>query len=630
MSGFNFEKLEFIKSIGRRADAIFPLCGFLLGCFVIYMSLSYRIHQQDIGGTILFASLTYILLKEKLLKGNEIFQLQVPKWSAYVNNIFFFFVFSFSLWILYTNLYIRPLSYFILTAFACVSITFDILHSNEKLSGFVLFKILIIGLLLYGGIYYEFSDIYGTDTHFHNGETSIYIERGHIVLDAPQGYFNSYYYFPIFHILTSVTSILTGLNVYDSIFSSITFPYTFSVVFIFLIGKKLVNSKVGLLAALILVFGDYRILFGAAPIPTSFGSVFFMEILYLFLVNASKPIYNKFIVIFLLVVLVLTHTIAAFIMFVTIISLYFWKKIKSYLEGFNSTDSKIFLNTIVMFGAMLIGYWLYAISVPERSSATFLDYILSSLYHALTYDAEFATSVTEKVSPYVATSYSEYFLDHLGYLFFLGTGIIGTYVWLMDENVYKSSLSLTIVVLFALLYGFSLMGMRTIMPSRWFIFVYGILALVSASGIFRMANLIENKLNIVTILTIIFLMSFFMVTSTISNGDNPLYNEKSSQRLGHKASEINGIETIGRIYNGTINPIDLNMVSLGYSFIEDRGKLYVLNKEAFRIPVVSKKINPGIINSVILDDSFKARFESNGSKIYNNGEIWGYLFNSNN
>ncbi|HII92055.1 MAG TPA: hypothetical protein HA262_07795 [Methanosarcina sp.] len=631
----NFEKGECINCIGIKADTIFPLCGILLGIIIIILSWLYGIHQQDIAATIFFASLIYLLLKEKLLKGNEIFQLQTAGWLAYINNISFFFIISLNLWILYTNLYTRPLSYFILVAMACVSITFEILHSNEKTleSGFILFKILVVGLLLYGGIYYEFADIYGVDTYLHNAEISIYIAAGHVVLDAPQGTFNAYYYFPIFHILASVTSILTGLNVYNSIFSSVTFPYIFSSVFVFLIGKKLVNSKVGLLAALMLVFGNYRITYGAAPIPMSLGSIFFVEILYLLLTNVSKPTYNKSIVIFLLAILALTHTIAAFIMLVTITSLYFWNKINSRLEGFNVTDSKIFLNTVGMFGVMLLAYWMYAIADPGRSSATFFDQIMSCFHHALTYDAEFATSVSEKVSPYVSTSYFEYLLDHLGYILFLGTGIVGTYTWAGDKNGSKSSLSLTMIVLFAALYGFSLMGMRTIIPSRWFIFAYVILALVSASGILRMATLIKNKFNVVTVLMIIFLMSFFMVTSTISNGDNPLYNKLSSQRLGHTKSELQGAETIEKMCDGILTPsgetilksIDPDMVSPDYSFTGDRGKLYVLDNDAFRIPIVLGKVSQGIYYPVILDYSFKVKFELNSSKIYNNGEVYGYL-----
>ena len=66
----------------------------------------------------------------------------------------------------------------------------------------ILIKILLIGINLYGGIYYEFhGDIYGVDTRFHNAQTETYIEKGHITLDHPSFTgTNAYYYFPIFHI----------------------------------------------------------------------------------------------------------------------------------------------------------------------------------------------------------------------------------------------------------------------------------------------------------------------------------------------------------------------------------------------------------------------------------------------
>lgn len=360
------------KLIIEKLDLILASGGILLGIFIIFLSLTYSIHQQDIGGTIFIASFLYLLLRKRLVKASETFHFGATRKIIYINNIIFFIAFNFSVWLLYSILYYRPVIYFILVGIACASIALEILYADRKWTGLVLVKILLIGITLYGGIYYEFSDIYGADTHFHNGQTTIYVEKGHIVLDAPTGWLNSYYYFPMFHLLAASTSIISSLNVHDSIFISITFSLVFSVIFVFLIGEKLINAKVGLLAALMLVVGNYRILFGAGAIPMTLGIVYYTIILYLFVVNTPKPIIKRSIVIFLSIILVLTHTIAGFIMSLTIISLVTWKYLHNYLSNNFITKFSIFLNTALVSTGLLIGYWMYAIEIPGRYILDFL------------------------------------------------------------------------------------------------------------------------------------------------------------------------------------------------------------------------------------------------------------------
>lgn len=635
------EELGFPEKIKDNLDSIVSVGGVLLGIFIIYMSLAYGIHQYDIGFVIFISSLLYLVFRKKLIKSKDTIEFRASKRLILLNNIVFFTSIALSVWLLHSSLYYRPVSYFILVAIACASVAFEILYANKKQwTGLILIKILLIGVTLYGGIYYEFPSIYvtgspyyydfltihGTDVPYHNVQTAIYIEKGHVTLDYPSFYsYNPYYSFPIFYLLAASASILTSLNVYDSIFSSITFLFVFSVIFVFLIGQKLINTKTGLLAALMLVFGDYRIAFGAGAIPMTLGIVFFTIILYLFIVNTPRPLYKRSFVIVLSIVLILTHTIAGFVMLVTLTSLLIGGTITKHLRNIHNEKFPIFGSTVIAFGVMLFGYWMYALHAPKRSSATFLDYVVNALYNGLTHDAQFGT-VSEKVSLYVASSYFEYLLDHLGYLIFLGLGIIGTYIWLRDKDELKIPLCLTMVVLFASLYGFSLLGMRTIIPTRWFSFVYVLLALVSAYGLLKLVNLMNKQsIKVIVVVIIIFLMAFFMVTSTISNNDSPLYHKAHSERLAYKASELQGTAIIHHIFNGTYGSLTPDVISPDYNFSEDEGKLYTLRKDAFKYPMIFEEIRPGIAKPSILGDEFKIRLESNSNEIYDNGEVWGYV-----
>lgn len=642
------KKKSIPEKIKENIDLILSSGGVLLGIFIIYMSSEHGLHQEDIGGTILIASLLYILLRKRLFKTSEIFYLKPTRRLIYINNIIFFLAFSLSVWLLYIVPYYRPAIYFTLVAAACASVALEILYSGSRIKwgGIILIKILLIGIALYGGLYYEFADVYGTDTrYFHHPKIALMLERGHILEGT------AYSYYPMFHLMAAETSILTSLNVRDSIFSSITFLYAFSVIFVFLIGQKVINTRTGLIAALMFAFGDAVIVYGSQTIPMSLGLFFFAIILCLFIVNAPKPLYKRGLAFFLFISLLLTHTVAVFIMFVSTTFLIVWKEINKYLNKITITKLTILWSTAIAFGIIVIVYWMYSFQCPHCFS--FFDQMLYSLRNSITMDSAIASSegldyVSERISPlpsYAQSSlsdinspppYFEYILDHLGYLIFLGMGIIGTYMWLRSKDNLKVPLCLTMVSLFACLYGPPLIAIKNTAPGRWFIFIYVILSIVSAYGIFKLINLINKRYRAAIIVSIIFLISFFMIVSTISNDDNPLYNKLNSNRgqLGHTSSELQSYSTIKQVFNGKYGggrkmlghgALNMEIIYLDYNFSEDAGKMYVIEEAAYIRPMFHETKYKGAGISFILPDELKIRLESNGNQIYDNNGVSGYL-----
>jgi hypothetical protein len=65
----NSEKESFPEKIKNKdnLDFIIASGGVLLGISIIYRSLAYGMHQQDIGGTIFIVSSLYLLLRKRLL-----------------------------------------------------------------------------------------------------------------------------------------------------------------------------------------------------------------------------------------------------------------------------------------------------------------------------------------------------------------------------------------------------------------------------------------------------------------------------------------------------------------------------------------------------------------------------------
>jgi len=621
----DFKKEGIIKKLWEKLDVVIASGGVLLGLFIICVSFITIAKPWYLGVTILISSVLYIIFRERLFNTNESFHFVPTKKLIYVNDIIFFLTVSLSVWLLFDNLYHRPLFYFLLVTVACSSIALEILYSNEKWVSLILIKILLVGITIYGGVYYQFpNDISGLDTKFHNSLVKEVIENGYVIPNQP------YTSFPLFHILTSSTSILTSLNVHSSIFISITFLLAFSTLFIFLLGQKLINTRVGLLASLLFIFGDQIILFSIWAIPQVLAFVFFIIILYLFIISTHSSLHRRIIIIFLFFVVILTHTIGGFAILVITLSLFTWKKIYKMFYNLQNDKFTIFLSTFIVFATILSGYWMYTFQCSTCNS--FFDAELHALLNGLMQDITIGAGshyIPIKMQDDETCGYFEYILTYLGYLIFLAIGIIGTYIWFRDKNIFKSSLCFSMIIVFAIIYGFSYMGLRTVIPDRWFIYTYVILALTSAVGIFKLVSLSNKKLiNIFIFIIITAVLCFFMISTTTSNYHDPIYCKDNGWRFVYKTSELQGNKTIHLFFNGTYGVISLETISPLYNFTQDTGKMYILYKDAnntsmYGAPVKFK--NDIRMKKFKVPNEFKAKLDFNGNKIYDNGETWGYI-----
>lgn len=160
-------------------------------------------------------------------------------------NIIFFLSFSVSLLILCfrSEIYVRPLSYFIITSFMAGIIALEIMFSpSKKFNIIILSQVIIIGLSISLSQLFIFPTVLGVNPWWHQMFSSLILESHYI----PGGGY-PYAKLPIFHLLISITSIITGWGYNLSSIVSITLPLTIICVLLtYNIGKYLINDKVGL------------------------------------------------------------------------------------------------------------------------------------------------------------------------------------------------------------------------------------------------------------------------------------------------------------------------------------------------------------------------------------------------
>lgn len=265
----------------------------------------------EIGVAVSAASIIYLLFRKKIA-GSTKPSITGSRPLTIILNIVFVSAFAASILIMQSSSY-RPLSYFILTAVAIAAVAVEIISvngDNKGQTGLILLKILLVAFSLRYGLLYESPGFYGVDSWWHAGWVEEWLRRGHIERNLPTGY-AGYAEFPIMHLNVIAMRLISQIDPKASFFCAIGLFYIVSILFVFLLSQRLVNTKTGLLAALFLSFNLHHVSFGALLTPTSFGVSISAMMLWLSLKD-KYGVANAAILILTSVVLILAHSLSIY------------------------------------------------------------------------------------------------------------------------------------------------------------------------------------------------------------------------------------------------------------------------------------------------------------------------------
>lgn len=523
-----------------RIIAIIFLC--IATVFIVW-AISTRHYKIQLPFSLLVSSLIYTLFREKISRTVNTPEFAETNRIRLIVNIVFAISLSLIIWLSWSNLYYRPPLYFVLVLVAAASIIVDVFCLNERKSShitIVLLKIIVLSLIIYAGIYYQFPGIYGDDPWLHNEWIKETINFGHITSGNIMN--NSYYFFPVFHLVAALAKILTSLSIYNSIFISIGIVMAISSIFVFLIGEKIVNTKVGLLAALIVSLNCENIGRATAIIAMSLGYFWFLVILYLIFVRNERKISIGLLVILLSMVLILTHTIASLITLISLIGVFI--SIKLYKQSSRSITSyeAPSWNVIMLFIVAMLTMWMQ----KKPGSHSFLDITLGPLSNSL---PEFAMTSAPIVTN---IPYAFKLLDQGGYLIILFFAIIGILAYIHPKNYNREKIALIFLggILLVPPNMFDFFRLNNILPARWLIFIYVPLSILAIAGLLRTSNLIQSKMGSFFLIMLVLLSILFsMDTNSVANNDSPLVFN-NADRIGYTQSEITAIETLSNMNSG--------------------------------------------------------------------------------
>jgi len=493
-------------------------------------------------------SVLYLLLRNKIKANQNLHPLRVDSTIKKINHIVFILSLCASMWILHDSLYFRPMSYFLVTLVAAASILWEILYSTDSKNSpsIILLKIIALGIIFRAGIFSEFPSIVGSDPWSHNMVIEQTISSGHIVnfTNDAMNTVNSYSILPVFHIDAAITQLITSLSIPGSIFVSVGFFETLSCLFIFLIAKKMLGIKAGLLSALVFCFCDFSIVWGTQIIPMSLGIGFVVMLLYLMLVRDRTSITNVSVLLLISVALILTHTIAAFTMLVMLICILIGIRIYRKLDRYD-TEYKEFvpISFVILFLVGLVAWWMI---VPPQGGASFFDIQVVKLKYVMEAFGQ-PVAVTPEVG--VTTPYAARLFNNSGYSLLVGLGMFGSLIYFRPENRSLRPIILAFVAAGLLaIQAINIQALEAaVIRGRWIVFQYLVLSILAIAAIIGLSSIIRNNIGkLLMVLLVLLLILIPMTTNNIVNTDSPLFRYDIHRRA-YTESELTSIRTLSGI-----------------------------------------------------------------------------------
>jgi len=512
--------------------------------------LSGKSSTLEIGLAALAAGVIYLLFRTRITNfSNQPLSASRPR--ELIFHIIFFCTFAASIYAIHSAMY-RPLIYFILTSFSVAAVAANILSCNTRSQTWVLLlEILLVAFSLRYGLLYELPGFYGNDPWGHAVFIKAWLNQGHILAVYnpydPSDY-AGYANFPFLHLIVMAMQLVVAPDPKDSLFLSIGLIYIVGALFVFLLGQYLVNTKVGLLSALLVSISQFHIIWGAYLIPTTLGLVLFSMLVWLVLKNKLNIPY-VLIIIIMSFSIILTHTVSSFI--VAVVLVLFLAATRVFKWQYTTGVEKVYIGPVfvLLFTISMLARWFFG---NYYSTRTFFEAMGTKFVYSLNMDIQFmGASFQESVTPLGP-------LNRIGFLLLISFTVIGILFWLSPKviNNKKAAIIAGTLGLSIATFALPLFNIDNMLPGRWLAFIAITGSAIAAEGIFALSRLVKGGVAKSLIMVfIVFIFTAFVINSHNINTRTPFYGEEYMRdpiRYAFTDGEMRAVETITKVYDGQI------------------------------------------------------------------------------
>jgi len=515
----------------NRLDRLASFLCIFLGLIVLSLSYYKNISQYGLGFSFFLGGLSYFIIYKK-----KSANLTLSFNNGIYLNIFYvsiLLVLSFS-----SNLitYYRPWWFFFLISLGYLSVLFNIIYVRYyDIKPWIIFiKILFLSLIYRFSSYYLYPTILGRDTQSHLKYVLSLNQLGNILFDS------KYSGSPFWHILMSIGTMITNIDIKSSLFIFIVMTSFFiNSILIYLIGKKLFNSRVGHISVILYNISDMVLVRSLTNINPS-SLVHIMLLFLVFLLSKQKN-NNKDIILLLLFIngVVLTHQLSSVPVFIYFILIYVSNHFIKYMKKDKTDINGVILQLIIVFVIYTFitsylnsygetNFFLYAFNRIHAIIIQILSSLVSDMRRTTSYEAYFARyGILSNV------------LYNLGYdllIFYSISGFISSFN-VNTVKRFKINLVFYVFSLFFLIYVGTYMGLGMLfIPHRYlpFLETYSIpFAALTILKTFQMSKT-NHKIHII----ICFILFFSMITTPFIIPNDPVYLVERTNPTEAKYSEI--------------------------------------------------------------------------------------------
>jgi hypothetical protein len=615
-----------------RLDLVVAVIGLLMGVIITSLYLiSSTIYLLMLGLALFLSSLLYLFLQKHVYTYTH----QIQRKIAVLSEILFFFLFSGSLILIHQSLDGRPALYFYLVGACAAFIGLSITCIGDQRRGSLLqvVKILLLSLNIKYSIYYYYGGFTMPDVWRHAVMSRAFAQTG----DLSSLWYKEEF-FPLMHINAVIHSFLLNVDIKNALNYAVILALVISTICVYLFARKYFGNKIGLLALLIINLTDYNILWGSAPQTTSFGLTLYYFIIYS-LSNTIEGINAKkwaLICILFIITIIFTHVVSSFILVTTIMLFLLGSLLYKILYNRAATLYCVYMLTVSV--TALIGYWFNAM---YRSYPLF-DTLINQLAHSVSSYASFLNR-PETYTEYAVTlpPLLERMADMMGLSILAFFAAIGAFYLLSPR--YRNKLNFTLVfcicIILTITFGFPLFGIRNIIPDRWFGFAYFFMSIFGAFALYQISKHIKRSyVTNAFIMITIFMLAFFMASSTISNKDSPLWLEESTISNTYTVPEMQGASTLSNhFHNITSDGKYLGYVLMMYYGYEPNAaehELHIWRKYTLTRPIsIARDLEGDYASSyaklryqpTILGAGYQNNLLKKHCKVYDNPDISAFI-----
>lgn len=428
--------------------------------------------------------------------------------------------------------------FFVFVSFISVLLYWSIFYkrSSKFSTVVILAQIIILGILLTWSQIFNFQSIIGEDPYFHAWFVENIISFGTIPPDT------AYSFLPIFHLIIGLFCQISGMTYRLSATLSVgLFQIIINTLFIFLLGRKVLNEKIGLIAALLLILSPRHIRMGYEIVPTTLAAIYIPIIVYLVFSDKmkNKSVPSVLIMLFTLM-MILTHSLTSVwlivVLLVLVLSYIGYGQLRGYIAPLHIS---IKMCTLSIVG--VLGWWSFATGHID---------ILGGYLKVKFQTTVLLREVEE--SAWLNSPVGELVFNNLGMYLFIALSIVGClYMISWWGNQYMYCFAWTGMIT-ALITMSGPLLQKFIIVGRWQYFSFILLAVPLALSFVLLHRVLAKRaiFSACCISCLIFTLAFIMIVSPTANNDNPLFSPTTHIRYGHSDSEILALETLNRISDG--------------------------------------------------------------------------------